>query len=73
LLSPSYSANAYPFSTRYQNCNQWLAETAGRRLGRPAPADDTAAHAQAQRWLQTRGYEPHGVRRGLAVLMWVSA
>ncbi len=26
LLGRSYSANAYAFSTRHQNCNQWLAE-----------------------------------------------
>jgi hypothetical protein len=26
LLATSYSANAYPFSTRYQNCNQWVVE-----------------------------------------------
>ena len=25
-LGASYSANAYPFSLRYQNCNQWLVE-----------------------------------------------
>ena len=26
LLAASYSANAYPFSLRYQNCNQWVME-----------------------------------------------
>lgn len=26
LLASQYSANAYAFSTLYQNCNQWLAE-----------------------------------------------
>src|SRR5205814_1311712 len=26
LLAATYSANAYPFSVRYQNCNQWVAE-----------------------------------------------
>jgi hypothetical protein len=26
LISARYSANAYPFSLRYQNCNQWVAE-----------------------------------------------
>lgn len=26
LLGADYSANAHAFSTRYQNCNQWLAE-----------------------------------------------
>jgi hypothetical protein len=26
LLGTTYSANAYPFALRYQNCNQWVAE-----------------------------------------------
>ncbi len=26
LLAADYSANAYPFSVRYQNCNQWVVE-----------------------------------------------
>src|SRR5689334_14990247 len=26
LLAGRYSANAYAYSTRYQNCNQWVAE-----------------------------------------------
>lgn len=26
LLAANYSANAYPFSERYQNCNQWVVE-----------------------------------------------
>ncbi|MDH5330854.1 MAG: DUF2145 domain-containing protein, partial [Aquincola sp.] len=26
LLAAAYSANAYPFSVRYQNCNQWVVE-----------------------------------------------
>lgn len=26
LLSPSYSANAYAFGLKHQNCNQWMAE-----------------------------------------------
>lgn len=29
LLSSRYSASAYAFSTRYQNCNQWVAEMMG--------------------------------------------
>lgn len=37
LLSPRYSASAYSFSTRYQNCNQWVAELMGFAW---APRDD---------------------------------
>ena len=29
LLSSRYSASAYAFATRYQNCNQWVAEMMG--------------------------------------------
>ncbi|MDC8784202.1 DUF2145 domain-containing protein [Roseateles koreensis] len=36
LLSPRYSANAYPFSQRYQNCNQWVAELMASAWAEPA-------------------------------------
>ncbi len=50
LLAARYSANAYAFSTRYQNCNQWVAELLAAAWGswdnrdkegerRAAPAD----------------------------------
>lgn len=42
LLSPRYSASAYAFSTRYQNCNQWVAELMGFAW---APRDEHAAAA----------------------------
>lgn len=38
LLGGSYSANAYPFSTRHQNCNQWLLELLAASWGALAPA-----------------------------------
>ena len=56
LLAARYSANAYAFGTRYQNCNQWVAEllaTAWGGLG------EAPTRAQAQAWLRERGYEPH--------------
>lgn len=56
LLAARYSANAHAFGTRYQNCNQWVAEllaTAWGGLG------DSPTRAQAQAWLRERGYEPH--------------
>lgn len=55
MLHPAYSANAYPFSTRYQNCNQWLIELMALAWGAPAvtPGDRTAA----QRWLRQQGFE----------------
>jgi hypothetical protein len=69
LLAGTYSANAYPFSTRYQNCNQWVMELLASAWGAPDPladgdpvdaADDAAqpARRRAQRWLQAQGYAP---------------
>jgi hypothetical protein len=43
LLGARYSANAYPFSTRYQNCNQWLAELAA--LAWLMPGVDEVGHS----------------------------
>jgi len=59
LLAPVYSANAYPFSVRYQNCNQWVIEmlaAAWGNLSEPAVSEDP--RASAQRWLQEQGYLP---------------
>ena len=59
LLGATYSANAYPFNPRYQNCNQWVAEllaVAWGLQGDEARADDTRARAQA--WLKAEGYLP---------------
>jgi hypothetical protein len=55
LLNARYSANAHPFSTRYQNCNQWVAE-----LIAAATAGTTARDA-AQAWLRAAGYAPRPV------------
>lgn len=53
LLGARYSANAHAFSTRYQNCNQWLAELLAAAWGGTG-----ATRAQAQAWLQQQGYQP---------------
>ena len=70
LLNATYSANAYPFSTLYQNCNQWvmelLATAWGHLEGRAAP------RAEAQRWLQDRGYEPMVFDLGWRPLTWAT-
>ena len=58
LLSPRYSASAYAFATRYQNCNQWVAELMGFAW---QPREDDAStpdRAQAQRALRALGYDP---------------
>ena len=70
LLGATYSANAYAFSQRYQNCNQWLAELLALAWNAQTPADD--ARAQAQRWLQDQGYSPSVIRVGWRPLMWLA-
>jgi hypothetical protein len=57
LLAARYSANAWPFSTRYQNCNQWVAELmAATVIGTHTARED------AQAWLQREGYAPEPVQ-----------
>ena len=50
-----YSVVAYPFSTLYQNSNQWALETMASAM---APEGDVATRSEAQRWLKTSGFEP---------------
>lgn len=67
LLGASYSANAYAFSLRHQNCNQWLIELIATALGRLDQPGDLRAQAQA--WLAGQGYEPSAVDVGSHLLM----
>lgn len=67
LLAATYSANAYPFSLRYQNCNQWLMELLATAWGALADADDLRARAQA--WLAGHGYAPPPIEVGSHLLM----
>ena len=68
LLANKYSANAYAFATRYQNCNQWVAEMLagawGDIAGAGADAGDagTAMRTRAQAWLRAQGYAAGPVR-----------
>lgn len=67
LLGAAYSANAYPFDARYQNCNQWLAELLALAWGAPAPdaagtaGEDGFDRRAAQAWLRAAGYQPTAV------------
>ena len=56
LLAADYSANAFAFSTRYQNCNQWVAELLAAAWGGLGPQP---TRGQAQAWLQVEGYAPY--------------
>lgn len=51
--TPAYSVVAYPWSTRYQQSNQWALETLAGALD---PAASTRERAQA--WLQLHDYQP---------------
>jgi len=60
LLAGVYSANAYAFGTRYQNCNQWVIELLASAWGHLDLNDQ--ARERAQTWLRGAGYEPRPVR-----------
>lgn len=62
LLAAAYSANAYPFSTLYQNCNQWVAELMAAAWGQLP--DAPGLRRQAQHWLRAAGYTPTRVHIG---------
>lgn len=55
LLNARYSANAYPFSTEFQNCNQWVAELLAASVAGLRTRED------AQAWLKREGYAPQPV------------
>ncbi len=58
VLGASYSANAYPFSTLHQNCNQWVIELLADAWATGDSGTDADARARAQAWLRTQGYLP---------------
>jgi hypothetical protein len=70
MLGTTYSANAYPFNLRYQNCNQWVLEMLAWAWS--GGGDTADARAQAQSWLKQQGYEPSVFEVGWRVLMWAS-
>ncbi|MBB4131289.1 DUF2145 domain-containing protein [Xanthomonas sp. 3075] len=62
LHQARYSVIAYPFSTEYQNSNQWVLEVVAAALA-ATDASATASAAvhdrrSAQAWLKTNGYQP---------------
>ncbi|MBK7989365.1 MAG: DUF2145 domain-containing protein [Comamonadaceae bacterium] len=63
LLGDTYSANAYAFSTRYQNCNQWLAEL---MAGAWAPAADAGENRTRAAGADRGRLHAHRAGRGLA-------
>ena len=71
VLNARYSANAYPYSLQYQNCNQWVAELLAAAWGPQREADPPRAAAQG--WLAEQGYVPSVVDVGYRPLMWAGA
>lgn len=70
LLAARYSANAYAFSTRYQNCNQWVLELIASAWG--GFDAGPVSREQAQQWLQAQGYSPAPVEIGSHGLMFAA-
>ncbi len=63
LLGGEYSANAYAYGTRYQNCNGWVAELLASAWGRLDQGGSAGqAREDAQAWLRTQGYTAGPVR-----------
>jgi len=70
LLAATYSANAYPFSLRYQNCNQWVVELLAAAWGGLRDAPDL--RGRAQQWLAQSGYAPPPVDVDSHLLMFAA-
>jgi hypothetical protein len=70
LLANTYSANAYPFSERYQNCNQWLAELLATAWGELSA--EGSLRGNAQQWLKDQRYTPSVMHVGWRPLMWIA-
>ena len=70
LLGADYSANAYPFSLRYQNCNQWVMELLAVAWG--ALPDGAGLRVRAQAWLRQQAYAPTRFEVN-ALWMWAGA
>ncbi len=73
LLGGTYSANAYAFSTQYQNCNQWLIELLATAWASGAKAETPSPREAAQQWLRAQGFEPAVFSLGWSPLTWATA
>jgi hypothetical protein len=71
LLAAQYSANAYAYSLRYQNCNQWLVEMLAAGWGDLPDGEDL--RERAQQWLHDAEYAPAPVEIGSRWWMLASA
>jgi len=53
--APEYNMVAYPFSTQFQNSNQWLLETLSAAMAHVARITN---RSEAQAWLKLAAYQP---------------
>lgn len=58
LHEPHYNMVAYPFSTQYQNSNQWVLEVLSNAMSKQALTD----RQSAQNWLKQSAYKPSMLR-----------
>jgi len=70
LLGTQYSANAYAFSTLYQNCNQWVIELLAAAWGAPMP--DPPSRVASQTWLKQQHYQPTDIDVKHRFMVWIS-
>jgi hypothetical protein len=70
LLGATYSANAYAYGLRYQNCNQWVMEMLATAWSEAPQADEARVRAQA--WMRAQGYEGSEFRLPFPPMMWLS-
>lgn len=70
VLAQDYSANAYAYSTQFQNCNQWLLELLASAWGQ-LPAD-VPPRSAAQQWLQDQRYQPSTVDVKYGFMVWAA-
>ncbi|WP_051278981.1 DUF2145 domain-containing protein [Chitinilyticum aquatile] len=59
LRGERYNMVAYPFSTQYQNSNQWVLEGLAAAMSQDLAIKN---RAQAQQWLKLMGYQPTELR-----------
>jgi hypothetical protein len=71
VLGASYSANAYPFSTLHENCNQWVIELLADAWGPGDDGSDANARTRAQRWMRGQGYRPTVFTVGAHPMTWL--
>lgn len=73
LLGATYSANAYPYTLKYQNCNQWVAELLGLAWSGSAGQANSSPREAAQAWLKAQGYRGSTFSLGIRPVLWLTA